>query len=505
MALPPPDDLGPYQATRLISGGAQSTVWLADGPHGEVAIKVARSDAATEAIRHEIALLRGAIGIGLVEVVDADPDGRWMAMERIRGQAIDQWADNRTDAEIVALFRELLARVERLHAAGIVHGDLKPANLMVDAAGQPRILDLGIATMVGDQRKGFRGTLGYAAPEVLQGDTPTPRSDLYGLGAVLYRCLAQRDPFEATDPSALAYLPMVSLPIPPATWRPGLSRRLEHVVLTLLARDPARRLASAARAAEALDGALDDEPARWILGMLDVREQLARSVVRAADGETRIVCLYGPPGSGRRTLIAEASQHARRLGLASLQLSELDDAFFKAAMTGARPVVVVARWRQRRALDVARAFQKAQVAGLVIFHHERPIPSLGEAALQLSPPPLEPADVARLARHMRADPELAEQAWARWGGHPAAVLAALRRSLPGFDPADTSHLPAESRQILEHILERGQCPTLALADTLRIDPHTLLDHCAVLFAEDRIEAVERGAALQAFGTGPADG
>jgi predicted Ser/Thr protein kinase len=496
MALPPPDDLGPYQANRLLSAGAQATVWLADGPHGEVAVKVARGEASVAALQREIALLRDAPDAGLVRFIDADPAGHWMAMERVRGAHIDQWCEPTSDAEIVALFRALLHQLERLHQAGILHGDLKPANVMVDTAGQPRILDLGVAALADEPRRTFRGTLGYAAPEVLHGEPPSARSDLYGVGALLYRCLAQRDPFEATDPAALAYLPMVSLPIPPATWRPGLSRRLEHVVLTLLARDAARRPASAARAAEALEGALDDEPARWILGMVRERDQLSRAVVRAADGETQVVCLYGPPGSGRRTLIAEATQHARRLGLASVQLTDLDDRFFKAAMSGAKPVVVVARGRQRRTVEVARAFLKAQVAGLVLIHHERPIPTLGDGAILLSPTPLEPADVARLARHMRVDPELADAAWARWAGHPAAVLGALRRGLPSFDPADTEHLPAESKQILAYILEQGACETLALADALRIDPHTLLDHCAVLFAEGRIEATERGAVLR---------
>ncbi|MFK7929231.1 MAG: serine/threonine protein kinase [Myxococcota bacterium] len=490
MSLTTPTELGPYQATRLLSAGAQASIWLADGPHGEVAMKVARGDEHVESLAREIKILRDGPSHGLVRLVDSDPNGRWMAMERVRGLLIDQWAQTRTDQEIVEAIDKLLAVLQALHETGVVHGDIKPGNVMVDHDGQPRVLDLGIAVMPGEEVEHFRGTLGYAAPEVLQGKTPTPRSDLYGVGAVLYRCLAQRDVFEAPDPAALAYLPMVGLPVPPSTWRPGLSRRLEHVCLTLLSRDPVRRPATAERARGALEKALEGEPARWVLGMLQERATLARAAVGAADGESRVVCVYGPPGSGRRTLIAEATDAARRLGLQSVRLADLSK-----NLTGTQPVVLVARARQRRALEVARAFLKGKLPGLVLLHSERPVPSLGDEAIQLTPPPLGPTDVARLARHMRVDPELAEKTWAQWAGHPSAVLGRLRASLDSFDPTDVSYLSSEAKQILAHLSSEGEVDVVALAGHFRIDPHTLLDHCAALLAEGRLVSTRQGASL----------
>jgi hypothetical protein len=184
-------------------------------------------------------------------------------------------------------------------------------------------------------------------------------------------------------------------------------------------------------------------------------------------------------------------------------LAELGEKDLSRTMKGAQPVVLVARARQRRALDVAKAFQKGRIPGLVLLHSERPVPSLGEA-IQVTPPPLQPSDVAALARHMRADPELAEDAWARWGGHPAAVVGALRASLPDFDVLDTRHLPAESKQILDHLLEQGPADVSALAGFFRVDPHTLLDHCAVLLAEGRIVASADGAQLAAATDAPTD-
>lgn len=495
MAIPTPTDLGPYQATRLLSSGAQATIWLADSPHGEVAVKVARGEEHLDALKREIQLLTDGPVHGLVKLLDSDPDGKWMAMERVKGLLIDQWAASLEDEEIVGVVDKLLAVLADLHDNGVVHGDVKPANIMVDQDGDPRLLDLGVATLTDERVTGFRGTLGYAAPEVLRGKTPTPRSDLYGVGAVLYRCLAQRDPFEAPDPAALAYLPMVTLPRPPSTWRPGLSRRLENITLSLLSRDAARRPASAAKTRELLAGAHGGDPARWVLGMHEERDLLARAVVGAADGETRLVCMYGPPGSGRRTLIAEATDAARRLGLASLRLPELTDQVMKQNIQQAQPVVVVARSRQRRATEVARAFLKGKIPGLVLLHSERPVPGLGDAAMHVTPPPLDPGDVSQLARHMRVDPALGEKAWTDWAGHPAAVLGMLRAGLPDFDPADTSHLPSEAVQILKRVTEDGEVEVIALATHFRIDPHTLLDHCAVLLAEGRLVVTRDGAAL----------
>lgn len=490
MPVPTPTDLGPYQATRLLSAGAQATIWLADGPHGEVAVKVARGEENIPALKREIDILQKGPSDGLVRLIEADLEHRWMAMERVRGLLIDQWAETRSDEEIVGVMGKLLAVVQALHDDGIIHGDIKPGNVMVDQEDQPRLLDLGVAVMTNERVQGFRGTLGYAAPEVLQGRKPTVRSDLYGIGAVLYRCLAQRDAFDAPDPAALAYLPMVSLPLPPSTWRPGLSRRLEHICLTLLSRDVARRPASATRVSELLDSSLDGEPARWVLGMEAERNELARAVVGAADGESRVVCLYGPPGCGRRTLIAEASDSARRLGLKSVRLSDL-----QGLPNTTQPVLVVARGRQRRAADVAKVFLKGKIPGLVLLHSERPMPTLGDAAIHITPPPLGASDVARLARHMRVDPELAEDAWVRWAGHPAAVLGELRASLPDFDPLERDHLSSEAKQILDHVIAQGKVDVVAVSGHFRIDPHTLLDHCSALLAEGHLAVADDGASL----------
>ena len=123
------------------------------------------------------------------------------------------------------------------------------------------------------------------------------------------------------------------------------------------------------------------------------------------------------------------------------------------------------------------------------------MPGIGDAAIQLTPPPLGASDVARLARHMRVDPELAEEAWVRWAGHPSAVLGQLRAALPDFDRTDLSHLSSEARQILEHVRAEGEVDVVALAGHFRIDPHTLLDHCSSLLAEGHLQVTQGGGSL----------
>src|SRR6266850_2455697 len=99
--------------------------------------------------------------------------------------------------------------LEALHAAGVLHGDLKPSNVMVvpgAARALPvavRLLDFGLAALLGGERRGHRGTPGYAAPEVVRGEEQSVAADLYGLGAMLYALIAGRPAFEAEDVSAL--------------------------------------------------------------------------------------------------------------------------------------------------------------------------------------------------------------------------------------------------------------------------------------------------------------
>ena len=494
-----PAQIGNYIPRQLLAMGAHAQVWQATGPRGEVALKIARGKDANQALIREAEILSGARHPNLVELVEADPAGAWIALQRVPGSTIDQWAQGQPLQQVIHVTLQLIDVLEHLHRRRIVHGDVKPTNVIVDPSDDAKLIDLGIATRPGDEVEGFRGTLGYAAPELLSGKPPTPATDLYGLGALLYTCLTGRTPFVAPDPAALTYLPLVSLPPPPAAFRPDLPSTLNQLLLALLARDPSRRPTDLDRVRHTLRRCVQHKPATPLLGMLETREALRRAVVGAADGEARVVILYGAPGSGRRTLIAEAVEYARREGLPYLKGTDPAGAA-SSLRRSPRPAVLVMRAGHKGARVLAERVLREALQCLLLLHADRPVPRLSEAgAIQLTPAPLAPLDVQRLAGLSGADEDLAETWWRESMGLPIAVrgrITAWRRR-NGLPVEPSSELPADSRRIYEALRgkPRMQCELSQLASELSLGEHALLDHCEVLFAEELIEPQQDGFVL----------
>ncbi|MCA9568349.1 MAG: serine/threonine protein kinase, partial [Myxococcales bacterium] len=217
MSAQTPGRLGQYEPTRLLATGGSAQIWLATDDEGnEVALKVARTDQNRPALLREAQILSTARHPGIVQMLDAGEDGRWIALERVRGLLMDDWARDKPPEAIVKVAFELVEALEHLHSHGVIHGDLKPSNVIIDTEGRARLLDLGIASFSHEAPDTFKGTLGYAAPELLRREQATEATDIYGLGAMLYTCLTGRTPFVAPDPAALTYLPLVSLPAPPS-------------------------------------------------------------------------------------------------------------------------------------------------------------------------------------------------------------------------------------------------------------------------------------------------
>jgi predicted Ser/Thr protein kinase len=498
MSEPIPGPIGPYQPTALIASGAQATLWRADGPQGVVALKVPRTADQRRSIAREASLLSTLSHPGVVKLIDVDAQHAWLALEYIGGAPLDQWAEIQTLESVLVALRGITEALGHLHDRGVIHGDLKPANVLVRPDGSVKIVDLGIAAFAEDAApEGFRGTLGYAAPEQLRGEPTTTRTDLYSLGALMYTCIAGRTPFVAPDPAALTYLPLVSLPAPPSTFRPETPALLNHLVLALLSRNPRRRPAPLEKVLELLANAATSRAAPPVLGMLDQREELRRAVVGAADGEPRVVVVYGPPGSGRRTLIGEAVEFARREGLSYLRGKDARAAL--EALRQGKPHVAVLRSNHKGAVALAQRMLTDALPGLLLLHADRPLPQLVKTnAIQLTPAPLRDSDVERLAIHHDVDPSEA-QAW-RLGsmGLPSAILGCIRAARRARDgtPFDPASLPEDSRRIVAALKKNGgSLPVTAVARALRMPEHTLLDHCEVLLAENIVESSDDGLAL----------
>jgi serine/threonine protein kinase len=132
------------------------------------------------------------------------------------------------------------------HAAGVVHRDVKPANLMLLADGTVKICDFGIARIQDATtdltREGTQpGTLAYMAPEQINGGRIDHRADLYALGATLYHLLTGRPVFAAEGVPALLAMHLTAVPAPPSTYRPGIGADVDDLVTALLAKDPRQR------------------------------------------------------------------------------------------------------------------------------------------------------------------------------------------------------------------------------------------------------------------------
>jgi serine/threonine-protein kinase len=180
--------------------------------------------------------------------VGESEDGRlFLAMALHGGETLK----DRLDRE-GALPAELAARIAQqiaeglgcAHAAGIVHRDLKPGNLMVLPDGMVKILDFGLARARDESQSGTSGRWGtapYMAPEQVLGEAVDARTDLWALGVVLYEMVTGRRPFGEGHEPGLAHAILAEEPVPPSKLAANVPAQLEHVILTLLEKEPSRR------------------------------------------------------------------------------------------------------------------------------------------------------------------------------------------------------------------------------------------------------------------------
>ncbi len=195
-------------------------------------------------------------------------DGRpYLAMELVDGAPLDEFVTGRPIVELLRLFIKICDGVQYAHQRGVIHRDLKPSNILVDAAGEPRILDFGLAkpaaptdSMTQTQAGDFLGTPLYAAPEQFSRspDQIDTRTDVYALGVLLYVSLCGQHPHPAGTLLELMRSVAEHDPPPPSRHNPAVSGDLDTLVCTALAKDKARRYQSAA--------ALRDDLTRFLRG-----------------------------------------------------------------------------------------------------------------------------------------------------------------------------------------------------------------------------------------------
>ena len=264
-------ELPGYQVLEVVGRGGFATVYRAHEPafNRDVAIKVIDVAEVSDEARLRFERECRAVGSlsehpGIVTVYGAGgaADGRpFIVMAYLPlGSLGARIKAGRTlrPAEAVAVGIDLLDAVGAAHEIGIVHRDIKPDNVLVSRYGRPELGDFGISSMPGtyETRSGFTAhTLGFAAPEVVDGQRATPASDLYSLGATLATLITGTSIFgRPGEDSVVAYLNRVMNQPPPSLVPAGASPELDAVVQRALAKSPADRFASAADFADALRG-----------------------------------------------------------------------------------------------------------------------------------------------------------------------------------------------------------------------------------------------------------
>ncbi|NEB10776.1 serine/threonine protein kinase, partial [Streptomyces coelicoflavus] len=260
---------GRYRLTARLGHGGMGTVWRAqDETVGrEVAVKEPRvpdhlpereRDNAFERMRREArAAARldhpAVVGVHDVAVVDGQP---WIVMELVRGRSLGDVLQEGTlgAREAARIGLEVLGALEAAHAAGVLHRDVKPDNVLLGRHDRVVLTDFGIAQIEGEtsltDTGGFVGSPEYIAPERVLGRRPGPASDLWSLGVVLYAATEGVSPFRRSNTPATLQSVLNATPAPPASAQGPLA----EVITGLLDKDPERR-PDAARVRALLDAA----------------------------------------------------------------------------------------------------------------------------------------------------------------------------------------------------------------------------------------------------------
>jgi serine/threonine protein kinase len=271
---------GDYEVLKPIAHGGMGAVFEVENArtrarYAAKVVKDAGKPQALERFRREAELLaRVDRHPGIVRVHsfgETEDGGLYMILDLVRGESLDRKLEREGKLEpraAAALARTVAAALGAAHAQGVVHRDVKPANILVDAAsGEPRLADFGIATALDLERLtrtgGFVGTAAYLAPERTAGDPGTPTSDVFSLGCVLFQMLAGVRPVPGSSPAqVLAQLVTIEPIADVRTLRPEVPAALAGIVARALEKDPARRLASGASLAAELDAFLAGDSAR---------------------------------------------------------------------------------------------------------------------------------------------------------------------------------------------------------------------------------------------------
>jgi serine/threonine-protein kinase len=283
---------------RIGHGGMGEIVRAVDTTLGRtVAVKLLAEHLSTDDAvrarftREALAAARLSAAPSTVTIFDVGEwEGRpYIVMEYVSGGSLaDRVAREgaQPPARVLAWLEDAADALDAAHRHGVVHRDVKPGNLLLDADGNAKVADFGIASAAGldslTQAGTVLGTAGYLSPEQARGEQATPASDRYSLAVVAYELLAGRRPFERESPTAEAAAHVSAEPPAISSVAPGLPRALDHVLGRGLAKDPGERYGSCGELVAELRAALRDDAGTTRVPAAPVPARTERTLVRSS-------------------------------------------------------------------------------------------------------------------------------------------------------------------------------------------------------------------------------
>ncbi len=417
--MPMPHEIGPYRVLRPLARGGMAEVYEVEetrtGEHLAVKLLTQTGGALPRFKREYEAMIRlNHPNIVRVYSYGMHGDHPWLSMELIEGTAIQAYAKRcgkpgtqvRTD-EVLRVAHDLALALDHIHQRGLVHRDLKSANVLVLPDSRVKLIDFGTARVsdpVQDiTRDGeFIGTFAYASPEQLTNKLVDGRSDLYSFGVLLFRLATGKRPFDSGDLAELARMHVKQAPPSPRGLAPQIPAGLEQIILALLEKSPEARPQTGAEVAEALE-AVAGRPL-LLPSQLDVdlgrerlvgRESQLRALWAFLDGEGSaeregagaepgaMALVVGPQGAGRHQLMKAMERECGARGWRTVNLlfrpgaDDLDQflamlitltrTFDGATAESLEPVRLIGEMTRSPSLSVPERLKVLQSAGAQLF------------------------------------------------------------------------------------------------------------------------------------------
>jgi serine/threonine-protein kinase len=268
-ALEDGTQLDAYRIEGLVARSGMASIYRAVDTRNQcvVALKVPHPDLEADPILFDRFKREGEIGEKLdhpriMRVIGGEQRSRiYMVMEWCEGRLLRQILDEgRMDpARVVRITIAVLEALQYIHERGVIHRDMKPENVMVDAQDNIKLIDFGIAGDAAARRLTYAnitaalGTPNYISPEQVKGKRGDARSDIYAVGVMLYEMLTGKLPFTGSNPVQVMNDRLLNYPTPPRVLEPSITSQLQEVIYRAIERDPQNRYAQAREFAHDLE------------------------------------------------------------------------------------------------------------------------------------------------------------------------------------------------------------------------------------------------------------